>query len=56
MVLAQREYSHTAHHRNDTTYVIASEAKQSMKQQSWIASSLALPCANAARLSQAMTG
>jgi hypothetical protein len=37
--------------------VIASEAKQSMvsPEERWIASSLTLPCANASRLSQAMT-
>ena len=37
--------------------VIASEAKQSIAPHGdrWIASSLALPCANASRLSQAMT-
>src|SRR5665213_2697103 len=39
--------------------VIASAAKQSIAQQAskqeWIASSQELPCANAARLSQAMT-
>jgi hypothetical protein len=39
--------------------VIASEAKQSiflrMEEESWIASSQVLPCANALRLSQAMT-
>jgi hypothetical protein len=38
------------------TAVIASETKQSSKQKNyWIASSLPLPCANAPRLSQAMT-
>ena len=37
--------------------VIASEAKQSIapRVEEWIASSLALPCTNASRLSQAMT-
>jgi hypothetical protein len=37
--------------------VIASGAKQSISRQAaqWIASSLALPCTNASRLSQAMT-
>src|SRR5207248_11396235 len=37
--------------------VIASEAKQSIAPQAeeWIASSLRSPCANASRLSQAMT-
>jgi hypothetical protein len=40
-----------------TPAVIASEAKQSMfpRVAVWIASSLTLPCANALRLSQAMT-
>jgi len=38
--------------------IIASEAKQSIGQHAalWIASSQMLPCANASRLSQAMTG
>jgi hypothetical protein len=37
--------------------IIASEAKQSIAPHAntWIASSLSLPCANALRLSQAMT-
>jgi hypothetical protein len=43
--------------RKSISAVIASEAKQSMSRHNdrWIASSQKLPCANALRLSQAMT-
>src|SRR6185437_8013934 len=41
----------------DRKFVVASETKQSLGNAAadWIASSLTLPCANASRLSQAMT-
>jgi hypothetical protein len=43
--------------KENPSTIIASEAKQSIGQHAalWIASSLTLPCANASRLSQAMT-